>query len=81
MANVFQADSRFSEPEFIEPNIEHRYKGDEKSEEEVIGIIKGAYIVNLVGKECFALALKLGIVDNKCVLKVKNVPHAQAILE
>lgn len=56
------------------------YNGEEKSEEEIIELIKGSYIVNIVGEKSINLAVKLGIVDKKNVIKIKKIPHAQVIL-
>lgn len=57
------------------------YNGEEKSEDDIIELIRGSYIVNIVGEKGISLALKLGIVDKKNIIKIKNIPHAQAILE
>ena len=57
------------------------YNGDETDEEGVIELIKGSYIVNIVGKKSMDFALKLGIVDKKNIIKIKNIPHAQAIVK
>jgi len=57
------------------------YKGEEKTKEEIIESIKGSYIVNIVGKKSISLAIKLGIINKDNIIKIKNIPHAQAILE
>jgi len=57
------------------------YKGEEKSEEEIIELIKGSYMVNIVGKKSINLAVKLGIMDKKNIIKIKKIPHAQVILK
>ena len=57
------------------------YKGEEKSEEEVRELVKDSYIVNIVGKKSISLAIRLGLVSKKNIIKIKKVPHAQAILE
>lgn len=57
------------------------YKGEKKSEKETVEMIKGTYMVNIVGEESIKLALNLGIVDKKHIIKIKDIPHAQAILE
>jgi len=57
------------------------YNGKERSEEEVIELLKGSYIVNIVGKKSIGLMIKLGVVNEKNILRVKNIPHAQAVLE
>ena len=57
------------------------YRGEKKNEKEAVEMIKGTYMVNIVGEEGINLALNLGIVDKKQIIKIKNIPHAQAILE
>ncbi len=57
------------------------YKGEEMGEEKVVELVKGSCIVNIVGKKSMDFALKLGIVDTKNIIKIENIPHAQAILE
>ncbi len=57
------------------------YKGEEKTKEEIIELIKGSYILNLAGKKSTNLAIKLGIIRKENIIKIKNIPHAQAILE
>lgn len=79
-------DNRLIGKKFEEKNLQldlssSFYKGEEKSKEEIIKLLKDSYIVNIVGKECMGLAIKLGIIGKKNVIKIKNVPHAQAILE
>ena len=56
------------------------YKGMERSEEDIVKILKGAYIVNLVGKESVALGKKLGIIEEGYVRTISGVPLAQAVL-
>jgi len=38
-----------------------------------------ATIANLVGKETVECAIKLGLVDPKCILTIKGIPHAQIV--
>ncbi|MBU0628349.1 MAG: DUF424 family protein [Nanoarchaeota archaeon] len=57
------------------------YNGEAKNEKETIEMIKGTYMVNIVGEGSIKLALNLGIVDKKNIIKIKDIPHAQAILE
>ncbi len=56
------------------------YNGDETDEEGVIELIKDSCIVNIVGEKSTNLALKLKIVEKKDIIKIKNIPHTQAIL-
>ena len=50
------------------------YKGEEKTEEEILNLFKQAYIINLVGKKSIMLGSKQGII--KEVIKIKEIPHA-----
>ncbi len=54
------------------------YKGDLRSDEEVIALLKDAANVNLIGKHAVDLAAKAGIIDKKNVIKIRGIPHAQA---
>jgi hypothetical protein len=56
------------------------YKGEEKTEQEICDLFKQAYIVNLVGKESISLALKEEIIEKENIIKIKNVPHAEAVI-
>ena len=57
------------------------YKGEEMDEEKARVLIKGSYILNIVGEKSIDFAMKLGIVKKESIIKIKNIPHAQAILE
>ena len=55
------------------------YKGEDKSEGEIVKLIKGSYVINAVGEKSVGLCLKLGLLDEKDVINIKNIPHAQAV--
>lgn len=38
-----------------------------------------ATIANLVGHETVDCAIRLGLVDPQCILKIKGIPHAQVV--
>lgn len=57
------------------------YKGEEKSKEEALNLIDGVYMLNVVGRESVDFVLKLGVVNKGSIIKIYNVPYAQAILE
>jgi len=67
----------FTENELQLSITERFYKGDKKSIEEVTEIIKKSTNLNLVGKETIAIAVKLGLVENESIIKIKNIPHIQ----
>ena len=41
--------------------------------------LKNATIANLVGNKTVQCAINMGLVDPKCVLRIKGVPHAQIV--
>ena len=41
--------------------------------------LENATIANLVGKNTVNCAIKLGLINPECVLKIKNIPHAQMV--
>ena len=42
--------------------------------------MKGSCLVNIVGEKSINLAIKLGIIDKDKIIKIKNIPHVQAIM-
>ncbi len=56
------------------------YKGEEKIEDEIKRIGRSAYILHIVGKESVAFATKQKWIDESSVITIKNVPHAEVIL-
>ena len=60
---------------------EHFYKGEKKTKKEIVPLLKGSFILNLVGEGAVALGIELGLVDKLHVLYIKGIPHAQAVVE
>lgn len=56
------------------------YKGEEKSEEEISKATKDCCIVNFVGERSVKLGIKEGIINKDKVIRIKGVPHSQAML-
>ena len=56
---------------------ERFYKGEKKTEKEVVVILQEATNINIIGKKSIALAIKQGILDKEAVRKIKRIPHAQ----
>lgn len=68
--------------EFLEGNLnliitERFYKGEKKTEEEVLKIMENADNLNLVGKKTVKLAIKAGFISEDYTIKIKGIPHAQ----
>lgn len=56
------------------------YNGEERDEKEIGDLIRNADMVNLVGEESVNLGVKEGVIETDHILKIKNIPHAQAII-
>lgn len=57
------------------------YKGEKKTDSEVLKIISNSYVVSFVGEKCVEFAIKNRLVDKDKVLVIAGVPHAQCIIE
>ncbi len=55
------------------------YGGRIISIEALINYLKEATIANLVGKNAVECAIKIGLIDPECVIKIKGIPHAQMV--
>ncbi len=55
------------------------YKGEEKTEEEVCSLISGARDIHLTGRCALALGRELRLIDERCILRVRGIPHAEVI--
>jgi hypothetical protein len=56
------------------------YKGEQKPVEIVEKMLTSAYIAVFSGQESVALGKRLGIIEEKTVLVVDGVPHAQCLI-
>ncbi len=56
------------------------YRGEEKTGDEIMAAIKDACMVNMVGNRSVELGLKAGIIGKGNIIKIKKIPHAQAII-
>ena len=61
---------------FVDPSF---YGGDEVREEELIRLFEEASVINLAGRMCVELAIKLGYVDPENVLNIGECSHAQVV--
>ena len=57
----------------------HKRPSEKKNEEEVKEIMKENVNLNIVGKKSVEIALSLKVIEKDSVIKIKGVPHAQAI--
>jgi len=70
---------RFIEGKFQIDVSEKFYGGELVDKETLKRYLEDATIANLVGKETVDCAVKMGLINPDCILKVKGVPHAQMI--
>jgi hypothetical protein len=69
----------FEEGELILEVRESFYSGEFLEGKEVCSLLRKATIVNIVGEKIVKLAVGEGIIEEKNVLRVKGVPHAQMV--
>lgn len=61
---------------FVDPSF---YGKKEVSEEELLGLLEEATIINLAGNACVDLAVKSGYVEPENVLEISGCRHAQIV--
>ena len=65
----------------IQVEITEDFYGNEKCDEEkALMLVKQATIINAIGSKTIEFLKKNDIVDEKFILKIKDVPHAQVIM-
>ncbi len=62
---------------YINPRF---YSGEKVNEEEAKKMLKGATIINAVGKKSVELCIKEGYVDEKDVMLIEGIPHVMMVL-
>ena len=58
---------------------EHFYKGEKKSEEKVVALLKKCPNANFIGEHAVKAGIKAGVIKEENVILIGGVPHAQAI--
>ena len=71
---------KFSENEAILDLTVDFYKGEELSEKEIERLMKAAYLINIAGKKSVALAKKLKLAEEKHIITIQKIPHAQILV-
>ncbi len=57
------------------------YNGEEITDTGEIGdLLRNADIINLVGEKSIKLGIEEGLIDQESIIKIKNIPHAQATI-
>lgn len=70
---------KFEEGELCLDVSERFYKGEEKTEEEIIKAMKNSQNTNIVGKKSIALGIKAGIITEDAIITIEGTPHAISI--
>lgn len=69
---------KFKDTEFfVNPRF---YQAKEGTEQEIILLLKEAVNINLIGKEAVEAGRKAGVIDEKNIIMIGKVPHAQAVV-
>lgn len=55
------------------------YKGKEKTEEEIIQMLKGAYIIQFTGEKSVVFGIKTKIIEKENIIKISGIPHAEGV--
>jgi len=69
----------FSEGKFQINVSKEFYDGERVTAKTLKKYLENASIANLVGEETIKCAIKLGLVDPDCVIRIKGIPHAQMV--
>ena len=70
---------RFSEGKLQIDVTKKFYEGERITLKTLERFLLDATIANLVGKQTVDCAIRLGLVDPDCILKIKGIPHAQVV--
>ncbi len=62
---------------FVNPRF---YKGEQAGHDKIIAVLKGAVNVNLIGKEAVQAGKDAGMIEDKNIIMIKDIPHAQAVV-
>ena len=61
-------------------DVSKEFYGGKRINAEVLKkYLEDATIANLVGKNTVDCAIKMGLVDPECVMRIKGIPHAQMV--
>jgi hypothetical protein len=69
----------FEEGERILDLTSDFYKGEERTEEETIPLLKEAFTIDFVGDKSVDMAIKKGFIDEANIIRIQDVPHAQCL--
>ena len=70
---------RFAEGQLQIDVTKKFYEVDRVSIKTLERFLHDATIANLVGKQTVECAIRLGLVNPDCILRIKGIPHAQVV--
>lgn len=70
---------RFTDGKFQIDVTKKFYEGERITLKTLERFLQDATIANLVGKQSVECAIRLGLVDPDCILRIKGIPHAQVV--
>ncbi|MDG6228355.1 MAG: DUF424 family protein [Candidatus Thermoplasmatota archaeon] len=70
---------KFSEGKFLLDVCRRFYEGKRITLKALQEYLEIATIANLVGEQAVQCAVKMGLVDPDCIIRVKGIPHAQMV--
>ena len=56
------------------------YNGEEMDDARAGDIIRNADIVHLIGENAIKLGISEGVIEEKNIIRIQGIPHAQAIV-
>ena len=70
---------------YVEGNVQldltsEFYKGEVVSDDDIRRMMRGAYIIHMVGRKSVQMGIDEGFVDQMSVKKIKGIPHAEVLL-
>ena len=70
---------KFSEGKFHLDVCHRFYDGRRITIETLKEYLEIATIANLVGEKAVQCAIKMGLIDPDCIIRIKGIPHAQMV--
>lgn len=67
---------KFEEKEFQLDLSSPFFNGNEKDRDEIIALLKKAYMVNFVGEKSVELGLKEKLIEKENIMRIENIPTA-----
>ena len=70
---------KFEEGKFQIDVKKEFYDGERVTPDILKKFLEEATIANLVGEATIKVAIKMGLIDPDCIIRIKGIPHAQMV--